>query len=412
MLHFASRAVFCIALLGMSAALFAADNIPEVKNGKNPEGAAYTLEIVEDLRMGPDLGDEYLWPGLTTTVTVDDRGHMYVANTGDRCIMEYDKTGAFVRKIGGPGEGPGEFQNLILFQILADGRGAAFEAAGQATRHVWFDKDMKFVERTMPAPPGTMFQQAYWSPDGQRLFVLGIKPDMQTRKIISKWMVYVPASKTEHVLVEYQTDFPNPQTLGTPDGFAALMGENIKPVAQGKLGLVAFAADGRTYTAVAKHYVITAWDSEMNKLFTFGRDYTPISQTKEDIDAVVEPVVDNFRGAMPEQLKHLFTENTIRKALEIADFPPSRLPIQGLNTTGDGKIIAIHNADILANTYTGDLFNKEGKYLGQFKHKMKGLTSAQNMVFKGDYMYRVEIGENDETEIVRYRCKVKPADKI
>ena len=412
MKNFTVKVLVCIACLGMSGGLFAADTIPKVNNGLNPEGAAYTLDIVEDMRLGPDKGDNFLWPGLSTTVSVDSRGHLYVTNTGDRCVMEYDQTGAFVRKIGGPGQGPGEFQNLMAFQILADGRGAAFEAAGQMTRHVWFDKDMNFVDRKAPAPPGNIFQQAVFSPDGQRLWVMGVAPNMATKKIVTKWMVFVPDTKTEHMLVQYETDFPNPQAMGTPDGFAKMIGGFIKPIAQGNMGLAAFSEDGLTYTAVGKKYEITVWDADMNRMFSFGRKYTPISQSQEDIDAVIEPIVENFRGAMPPAMQSLFTTATLGKALEIANFPPSRLPVQGLKVTDNGTIIVLHNVDLLKNIYTGDLFSKEGKYLGQFTHQLRGLTSAQSMLFKDGKMYRVEVGDNDETEIVRYRYQVVPANKI
>jgi len=78
---------------------------------------AYVLE--EELRIGdvddPDLGFSQIGP-----VDVDRDGSVYVVERTDMQIRVFDEKGRPLRRIGGRGEGPGEFAVLTSFGVVGD----------------------------------------------------------------------------------------------------------------------------------------------------------------------------------------------------------------------------------------------------------------------------------------------------
>lgn len=52
---------------------------------------------------------------------MDDRGHLYVLDTGNRRVQVFDTTGELVRTVGREGRGPGEFQYPVSLMVNRDG---------------------------------------------------------------------------------------------------------------------------------------------------------------------------------------------------------------------------------------------------------------------------------------------------
>jgi hypothetical protein len=102
------------------------------------------LELVEELRIGSLDGGDYGF-NLIESMAVDDQGRIYVFDFQDRQIRVFDPNGIFLHRIGGPGEGPGEFAGMsVRFGVygdtvwtwssvggLAPGRVTLFDAEGR-----------------------------------------------------------------------------------------------------------------------------------------------------------------------------------------------------------------------------------------------------------------------------------------
>jgi len=77
------------------------------------------LHLTEELRVGhlddPDLGFSRVGP-----VDVDAEGRLYVLEIMGRQIRSFDEAGTLLHRIGGPGEGPGEFGGSIHFGVRGD----------------------------------------------------------------------------------------------------------------------------------------------------------------------------------------------------------------------------------------------------------------------------------------------------
>jgi hypothetical protein len=96
----------CDASGGMAAAGLDIDNLP-------------ALALEEELRIGslddPDLGFSRIGG-----VQVAADGTVFVLEAQDRQVRVYDAQGRLLRRMGGPGSGPGEMQSPSGFQLLGD----------------------------------------------------------------------------------------------------------------------------------------------------------------------------------------------------------------------------------------------------------------------------------------------------
>ena len=88
----------------------------EFKNGikivKNPSEPLYgkiTLELEEDLSIGREDDDNYLFYD-PRNISVDDQRNIYILERGNHRIQKFDKNGQFLQTIGKKGQGPGEFE--------------------------------------------------------------------------------------------------------------------------------------------------------------------------------------------------------------------------------------------------------------------------------------------------------------
>lgn len=65
-------------------------------------------EVEEELRFGGMEGPAENQFGQVGTIALDSKGHIYVSDIQAQAIRVFSKDGRFLRKVGGPGRGPGE----------------------------------------------------------------------------------------------------------------------------------------------------------------------------------------------------------------------------------------------------------------------------------------------------------------
>ena len=120
----------CAAVLALSSACDPRVPAYDVQVDTLPDGAVHVynmnfltadrspeLELVEELRLGraPDDSPAEA-PEVFSRITglaVDDAGRIYLADETFQDIRVFAAQGDFLRRFGGRGEGPGEFQNLV-----------------------------------------------------------------------------------------------------------------------------------------------------------------------------------------------------------------------------------------------------------------------------------------------------------
>ena len=390
-------------------ASWAGEDVKEVTNAKRVVGKPMTIKLVEELRIGSEDDEEnFLWVGPEVSVDSAANGHMFVTDTAENRIVELDASGNFVAIHGGKGEGPGEFQFLRSFQILNDGRGFAFESMGPNNSMVWYDKDMKPGDKQGRGMNlQRMLQNLIYSPDGKHAYgMYASLTDMQKQTTSVSFAIFDGELNEKKKLVGYDNPPLDQSRMMDPAFWVDYLSNDIRKNGEGNVAMVAFGSDGKIYTALAKHYKITRWNQNLEKEMVFGRKYSPVPLTEKDLENITEPIVEAIRSRAP-MLQNIVTKEVVNKAVQKADLPPVKNPVNGIKVTPDNYVLIDFDADLSTMTSSIDIFDPNGKFVGNFKHPSYGFGK---LVFKNGKAYTIETDEDGENYLVRYQVKMLKGD--
>lgn len=94
----------------------------EVRNTDEPLWAPQNAwQVVEEIRIGNDTGDEARIFGDIISFDVDAQGQIYVLDFQTQEVSIFDSDASFVRAVGSSGTGPGEFEQAIAVDISRNG---------------------------------------------------------------------------------------------------------------------------------------------------------------------------------------------------------------------------------------------------------------------------------------------------
>jgi len=92
------------------------ENIKIIKNPQKSVNGEIKYELIEDLVIGDDRDDNYLFYKIRD-VTVDYDGFIYVADMGNFRVQKFDNSGKYIMTIGREGQGPGEFVRPTIVRV-------------------------------------------------------------------------------------------------------------------------------------------------------------------------------------------------------------------------------------------------------------------------------------------------------
>lgn len=95
---------------GWKGAIEFQDGVKVIKNPGEPLYGEITLELEEDLSIGKEEDENYMFY-RTWRMAEDKQGNIYVLDAGNTRIQVFDREGQYLRTIGRKGQGPGEFQS-------------------------------------------------------------------------------------------------------------------------------------------------------------------------------------------------------------------------------------------------------------------------------------------------------------
>ncbi|MDE2828087.1 MAG: 6-bladed beta-propeller [Bacteroidota bacterium] len=81
-----------------------------------------TWQVVEEVRIGRDTGDDALLLGSIGSFDVDARGWIYALDDQTQAIHVFNSDGMLVHTVGGEGTGPGEFEQAHALDLSANGQ--------------------------------------------------------------------------------------------------------------------------------------------------------------------------------------------------------------------------------------------------------------------------------------------------
>jgi hypothetical protein len=368
------------------------------------------IAFTVDLTFGADeTEDVFLWSSGATSVSVDKRGHMFVSDPAENRVLEFDTEGGFVRLVTSEGKGPGEFQNLLWFSLLADGSAMGYELVGGNTAKLhYFDKNIRFREASQKQ---LILELATISPTGRHLAGFFVDIDPENRQVGYRTGVFNTDLEEIKPVTRETGPLHDRSRFQEPSYWAERLGQNMKRALKGE-GVFHFAKDGTLYSAVTNQYEITAWNPDLKTpKKVYKRDYKPIVQTEAQLGAMIEFLTDQLTA--DPFLARIITPGVMKRAIELSEPPPVKNPVFGMVTMEDGTLLVVHNVDLITRDHLVDVFTPEGDYRGQITFPDHAVLAPvlggflPRMTFRNGYAYTFQTDEIGDNRVVRYRYRSK-----
>ena len=127
------------------------DGVKVIKNPKEPLYGELTFELEEDLSIGNEEDENYLFYKIRD-IQVDRDGSIYISDSGNHRVQKFDKNGNYLLTIGKKGQGPGEFKVPTYIQIDNDS-GNIF-VNNESRKIIIFDKEGKYIDKDIIVQEG------------------------------------------------------------------------------------------------------------------------------------------------------------------------------------------------------------------------------------------------------------------
>jgi len=352
------------------------DGVKVIKNPGEPLYGEITFELEEDLSIGNEDDENYMFYDLVT-LAVDSEENIFVLDRGNFRIQRFDKIGSYLQTIGGRGQGPGEFEDPMSIHVdlkdniyLCDVR--------RRNLHV-FEKDGKFKETIRLTR--SLF------------FGLGIS---EKGNILAQTFFYSQEESTEDVvlmdtkgkvikrIVSYPSETPpmiKKRILGNPYSHRL----HFYP-----------ALDGSGVYGHSSEYKLYVLNTSGEARFRIEKEEKAEPVTQKDKDRRI----DNYLERQEKSgTKVKLTWNEVKKAYIFPEFKPF---FSGIVLDNEGRIYVerfkLYNPEDRSRVY--DLFSEEGYYI--YRVKMPLPPS----IIRNGYMYRIERDqETGYIKVIRYKIK-------
>jgi hypothetical protein len=363
------------------------DGVTVVKNSKEPLHPELQILFEEDLRIGTEHGDENYMFGSRVLINADQEGKIYVSDKDINTIKKYDGNGTFLQMIGGPGQGPGEFQDISEAQFDADGNICL--------------NDVKIQRLTFMSREGEYLQ--------------GVKaPQLFERVLVNSQGFYVARSvdnvelgkgkKWDYFYGLFDDSFaPIAELLRLPQKAGGMysFGYSIAQALADDLSSRAFAPTvsyvldehDLLYFGYPIDYEIKVYsslDGELKKIIR--RDYEPIEISGSHKKFFEQNQSDLFVSKMPAGME--------KEVFELVEYPEYKPPYERFTLLENGWIFVVVDS-MRGGLRLVDIFNQEGEYLAQFETDIP----TEQLIFRNGKAYTVATID-DYQYIKRYKIAI------
>jgi hypothetical protein len=341
------------------------DGVLIVENPREPLFSDPKINIVQDLTIGQQSDKpEYMFSQIRD-IEVDAQGNIYAIEFKEKHVRVFDRNGIYLRTVGHPGQGPGEFNEPVGVHVNSAGEVMVTDGATRSVKY--FSSDGIYLRQYLLK---TSYPMAidYGAQDVFYIMDFSMEPpgfklsrlDSRTGEtsLLASWAMPMPDPKRASIfdpIMSFDV-MPDDRLLyGCPtDGYEIRI----------------FSPDGRLERRILKD-----WDRR------------PI--TSKEQDALLSEVNKRF----PSGQVHL-------------EFPECHPPYRVVRSDDSGRII-VHAyskfaADPSQKTESHfDIFDPEGRYLASFSYPFQTLIEKP-MVWGAGKFYTVEQDEEGYLYIARY----------
>jgi hypothetical protein len=268
------------------------DGIKVLINPDYPRDGRVTYNLVEEVSIGEETGPEEYLLNRPFDLKIDDQGNFYIYDARDCHILVYDDSGKYVRTIGRKGKGPGEFESLVYFDFLSDGR--VFVNDGMNQRISIFDKEGNPLRdfRLEGSYRGMLIDSSdrvYLQKSSQKKEV-ELTSEFQEMQMITG--VYSMDSNGQNMthLVDIEVETVKMKAM---EGGTLWVGGS-----RDERFVWALNPMGKLYIGFSKTYQISVLSEDGTVEFRFGREYMPVANEEHEKDPRVPEFYPAFNPNM------------------------------------------------------------------------------------------------------------------
>jgi hypothetical protein len=341
------------------------DGVKVVSNPNEPLYGELVFELEEDLSIGNEEDDNYLFYGIGD-IQVDKDGNIYVLERRNVRVQKFDKNGNYICTIGKKGQGPGEF--LMPMQMLIDDRKGTIGVQEQ-TKLIIFDKNGKYLDEDL-----TLEQWAFDLVKGADGNIWGTffqgdsnEVDAEIFRVVAK---FDSAGKVEKEVAKYPHDVYREAMEG---------------------GMILSVGTGYEYG------VILSEINDQNLIYGYSAEY---EFNVVDLDGNIHTKIkkeEPYRGFSAEE----------KGKYKKGKLPEHKPFFYDVFSDSEGRIYVQRNmvrkAEAVEKIF--DIFSKDGYYL------YKAVCQDTPWVIKDGYYY-TRIANDETGEVFVKRYKIKNWDEI
>lgn len=335
------------------------------------------VHLVEDVLIGALDGPLEVMLGEVSRLAEDRDDGIYVLDAHGPIIRHYDRTGAFIRTVGGPGDGPGEYRRLSVGMVV--------DPAGTLYVHDWGNgRVVRFSPEGRALDPWRLDSPFLTTVPGT--WVYSDRPDR----------ILVPAVVDDHPALLVMDRGEVVDTLLVPrlPGLPTLRAGPYRV----DLHWGWSVAGGHFVAGVSDRYSFEAHTG--SGVLRIGRDVEPL------------PVHPDEADAWRRQFEWMDRHPSYRPPE--GEWIPSHMPpFRSIDLAADGRIWVRRNTQPIpvdveehpdlpppvgwAQPWLYDVFEADGTFLGEVRFPDR----VQPLLFGAGHVWGVRKGDLDEHHVVR-----------
>ncbi len=350
------------------------DSVKVVSNPDFPRDGKITYTMKEEISIGLEEGDENYILNRPFDVKVAENGTIYILDWGDVNIKVYDRFGKFLRTIGRKGQGPGEFDVPVYFDLSSDGK--IYIMDSRLLRVAILDTLGKFIS-------GFRLEDGYHSEmktDRNNHLYFQKNVTLDVEDINSKISIQRFASDGKEIL--NFGEFINEKQIAIRTGDKSSISIRSRDMPTTVWGI---DFSGRLYAGYNENYQLNVYDPNGKLAFRFGREFTPVPNTIErknnpNWTAEQKRLLEKYHANLPN-FKPAFKRNLV------------------FDEYGNVWINIYHDTDFKGTVY--DVFSPDGIYLKQVS------VDYPVYEFKGGKAYSITTTEDEFRVVKRFSLAEK-----
>jgi hypothetical protein len=361
------------------------DGFAFVKSPSEPLHPELKITFTEELSIGVVDGDENYMFGNRILVNTDEEGIFYVSDVDRQIVNTYDTNGHFLQSMGGPGQGPGEFQTIS--RVRFDGEGNIYLWDGISQRISFLGRNGEYLRGFRPE---MYTEEILINKNG---YYIAKSVDNVELKGSKKWdYFYGLFDERFKLIVEYLRQPQESGNGGKGGSHAQVLADWLSGMAFQPQVVYALGNDDRLYFGYSENYKIEVYSPEGILQRIIQREFEPMPISSRDKDTFKENRKEQLRDKMPVSIE--------REVFELVEYPKFKPAYERFVLMENGWLFVI--VEIMPSSAALiDIFDQEGIYLGQFEIDIP----TEQLFFNNGKGYTIA-AIDDYEYVKRYRFEI------